>query len=310
MIRRREFLLPATTLGALLLAGNPAQRAVAITIDDLPRGGDWPKPSTVAELLKLNRDFLAPFLRGKIPLTGFVNAGRTGLTPPQLDQLLRLWLHAGAELGNHTHTHPDLNNTPLETYVANIVECHLSLSRVTKPRYFRHPFLHAGPDEAKRQGLERFLAGQGYRVAPVTLDNSDYMFAALYGHAVAKHDQAAASQIRAAYLPYLDSIFAFFEQRSVEVFGREIPQVLLLHVSLLNAHAMPDILAMIARRGYRIDPLEAVLSDPAFQSRDAYYGRGGFSWIHRWSRTMGLPNRGEPDEPAFIRAGFERLQSR
>ena len=194
-----------------------------------------------------------------------------------------------------------------ETYVADIVKCHQALVRVTKPRYFRHPFLHAGPDEAKRQGLERFLAGQGYRVAPVTLDNSDYMFAALYGHATAKHDQAAASQIRAAYLPYLDSILPFFEQRSIEVFGREIPQILLLHVSLLNAHALPDILAMIERRGYRIDPLEAVLADPAYQSRDAYCGPSGFSWIHRWSRTMGLPNRGEPAEPEFIRAAFEPL---
>ncbi len=304
MIRRREFLLLAPALGAL---AKPTQRTVAITIDDLPRGGDWPTASTPTELLKLNRDFLAPFRRSKIPLTGFVNAGRMDLAPPQLDQLLRLWLLAGAELGNHTHTHPDLNNTPLETYVADIVRCHQALARVTKPRYFRHPFLHAGPDEAKRQGLERFLAGQGYRVAPVTLDNSDYMFAALYGHAAAKHDQAAASQIRAAYLPYLDSIFAFFEERSVEVFGREIPQILLLHVSLLNAHALPEILAMIERRGYRIDPLEAVLADPVYQSRDAYYGPSGFSWIHRWSRTMGLPNRGEPAEPEFIRTAFERL---
>src|ERR1022692_4846029 len=31
---------------------------------------------------------------------------------------------------------------------------------------------------------------------------------------------------------------------------------------------------------------------------------GGFSWIHRWSRTKGMPNKGEPDEPEWVRKAF------
>lgn len=305
MISRRDLLL-------LPMAAAPA-RSVAITIDDLPRGGDWPTDSAFAELRALNRDFLAPFRSRKIPLTGFVNSGRMGLDPVQLDQLLQLWLDAGAGLGNHTHTHPDLNAVSLEEYQANILDCDTALKRVVttkKPLYFRHPFLHAGPDRAKREGLEQFLEGRGYKVAPVTLDNSDYIFAAVYGHALARRDRATAGRVRTAYVPYLDSIFAFFEQRSVEVFGREIPQILLLHVSRLNADAMPDILGTIARRGYRIVTLGEALADRAYQSRDDYYGPNGFSWIHRWSKTMGLPPRGEPDEPTFIRDEFARTRRR
>jgi len=66
------------------------------------------------------------------------------------------------------------------------------------------------------------------------------MFAAVYGHTVQRGDRAAAQRCRAAYLPHLDSIFSFFEAHPVEVFGREIPQVQLLHVSRLNVEAMPD----------------------------------------------------------------------
>ena len=305
MIPRRAFL--GAAVSASRAAAAPG-RQVAITIDDLPRGGDWPTPSSFQTLLALNRHFLAPFRRARIPFTGFVNSAK--LPPAELDTVLRLWLATGAALGNHTHTHPDFNSTPLESYLENVMECDRALRRVTVPRYFRHPFLHAGPDESKRHGLERFLEQQGYRIAPVTLDNSDYMFAAAYGSALARRDKPAAARVRAAYLPYLESIFAFFEQRSVEVFGREFPQVLLLHVSRLNADAMPQILSMIARRGYRVAPLEEAMADAAYRSPDAYYGPGGFSWIHRWSRTMGLPNRGEPDEPALIREEFERGRRR
>ena len=308
MISRRELLLSTVvTAGAFAAL---AARSVAITIDDLPRGGDWPRASTFAELLKLNRDYLVPFRRGKIPLTGFVNTGRAELTPAQLDRILRLWLEAGAELGNHTHTHPAFNTTPLDANLADLLACDGALRRLTKPRFFRHPFLQAGPEADKRDGLEKFLKEHGYRIAPVTLDNSDYMFAAVYGHAVARGDRRGAKRCRDAYVPYLESIFAFFEDRSQQVFGREIPQVLLLHVSRLNSDAMPAILAMIARRGYRIAPLEEALADKAYETPDAYYGPGGFSWIHRWSRTMGLAPKGEPDEPAFISEEFKRSRRR
>jgi hypothetical protein len=46
--------------------------------------------------------------------------------------------------------------------------------------YFRHPFLRTGPTADVKAELQAFLARQGYRVAPVTIDNSDYMYAALY----------------------------------------------------------------------------------------------------------------------------------
>ncbi|HTP88967.1 MAG TPA: hypothetical protein VMJ34_18575, partial [Bryobacteraceae bacterium] len=79
------------------------------------------------------------------------------------------------------------------------------------------------------------------------------------------------------------------------------------HVSQLNADAMPDLLAMFRRRGYRFVSLAEALKDPAYQLPDEYVGRGGFSWIHRWSMTKGMPNKGEPNEPAWIDEEFGKL---
>jgi hypothetical protein len=97
----------------------------------------------------------------------------------------------------------------------------------------------------------------------------------------------------------MESVVAFFEQRSIEVVGREFPQILLIHASQLNADLMPDLLAMFRRRGYTFVTLDHALSDPAYRLPEEYVGPNGFSWIHRWSKTKGMSPKGEPDPPAW-----------
>ena len=165
-------------------------------------------------------------------------------------------------------------------------------------RYFRHPFLHAGSTAETKAGLQRFLDDAGYRVAPVTIENRDYMYAALYTRP--EHRERAQLE----YVPYMESVVEFFERRSVEVAGREFPQVLLIHANALNADLMPELLGMFRRRGYDFVSLETALADQAYRLPEQYVGRGGFSWIHRWSITKGMPNKGEPDPPAWVTTAF------
>ena len=283
---------------AISLHAQPRQ--VAITIDDLPRGGDSPHgvARDFASIHVMTEKLLAP-LRG-IPVIGFVNAGNApAVSPTGLQSILKMWLNAGATLGNHTWTHPDLNTVPLKTYEANLLRGEPAITKALghRPRYFRHPFLHTGQDVATRHGLEHFLEAHQYVVAPITLDNSDYIFATVYARA---KDPELAARVKREYITYMESIFAFFEARSKEVVGREIAQTLLIHASQLNADAMPDLLAMMRARGYEFVSLETALKDPAYSLPDEYYGKGGFSWLHRWSKTKGMPPKAEPDEPAWL----------
>ena len=105
-------------------------------------------------------------------------------------------------------------------------------------------------------------------------------------------------------------MIAFFERRSVEVVGREFPQIMLLHASEMNSRLMPGVLAMFRRRGYDFITLDDALRDAAYRLPDSYAGPGGFSWIHRWSITKGMPNRGEPDEPQWAREAFAETRQR
>jgi peptidoglycan/xylan/chitin deacetylase (PgdA/CDA1 family) len=284
-------------------AAQAPGRSVAITVDDLPKGGDGSDPSFEG-IYAMNERLLRPFKDGRIPVTGFVNARHeTTLGGDKLRRLLDLWLDAGAELGNHTYSHPDINNVPLADYTADVTRGEPSLrdalgARGRTLRYFRHPYLHAGATPEIKTGLQTFLTDAGYRVAPVTLDNADYMYAALYARP--EHHERA----RREYIPYMESVVDFFERRSIEVAGREFPQVLLIHANRLNADLMPALLEMFRRRGYAFVSLDAALADPVYQSAEDYVGRGGFSWIHRWSKTKGMAPKGEPEPPAWVTSAF------
>jgi peptidoglycan/xylan/chitin deacetylase (PgdA/CDA1 family) len=290
--------------GLLLLTAVAAgaSREVAITIDDLPRGGDG-GDRTFAGIRGMTERLLAPFREGKIPVSGFVHPGRTELAAPDVRRILNLWLDAGAELGNHTWSHADLNKMAVADYEQDVLKADAFLrplveARGKKLEFFRYPMLHAGPAAETKRAIAEFLAAHGYRNAPVTFDDSDYMFAALYTRPEYR------ARVRNEYVPYLEAVVAFFEGRSVEVVGREFPQILLLHASELNSRTIPDILAMLRRRGYEFISLDHALQDPAYRLSENYIGTGGFSWIHRWSITKGMPNKGEPDEPDWVRTNF------
>jgi len=290
-------------LAALLLLGIAtaagAGREVAITIDDLPRGGDG-GPRTLAGVRAMTERLLKPFREQKIPVIGFVNECRPGEGGADgLRQILDLWLDAGADLGNHSCSHLNINKVPLEEYTADIVKGEPVVraalaARGRKLEFYRHPFLFTGPTPQIKKGIQEFLDQHGYRVAPVTFDTSDWEYAALY----TKPEYA--ERVRREYVAYIESVVAFFEQRSVEVVGREFPQILLIHASQLNADLMPDLLAMFRRRGYTFVTLDHALTDPAYRLPEEYVGPGGFSWIHRWSKTKGLAGKGEPDPPAWV----------
>lgn len=301
-----------TLILGLLLRPAPPARSVAVTFDDLP-------VVSVLPISPAGRDSLTTRLLGaiqghRVPAIGFVNENKlvdsTGALDPARVALLERWLEQGLELGNHTWSHPDLHWVALTDFEAEIlrgesVTRRLLAERGKAPRFFRHPFLHTGRSVAVRDSLNHFLGAHGYRVAPVTIDNSDYIFAAAYDRALAAGDRPLATRIRATYLDYMDSVTAFYEGQAVAIVGREIPQILLLHANRLNADAFDGVARMYQRRGYRFIPLDQALEDPAYDSPDRYAGPAGITWLHRWAITDGVSPavfRGEPEVPDWIAA--------
>lgn len=285
--------------------GPTRDRAVAVTFDDVPGVAALAGTCKPAALGDLTDRLLAALEETGVPATALVVGSRVcdAHRDTLLPELLGRWRDAGHGIGNHTFTHRDLNVVELAWYTADIGRNQRFLDPLLspdEPRWFRPPLLHSGDTPAKRTGLLRYLERHGYRVAPVTVDNQEWIFADVYVRAKAAADSAVMRRVADAYVPFMDSVLAFFEARSVAVLGREIPQVLLLHANELNADLFGDLAAMMRRRGYRFVSLEEALSDPAYSRPDPYVGPRGLSWIHRWGMAAGVPVVEEPREPAWL----------
>ena len=288
-------------------ASTPA-RTMAITIDDLPTASVLGQDIERAE--RTTKDLLAAIKRSEVPAIGFVNEGKlqsNGKVDPRRVALLQAWLDAGLELGNHTYSHPDLHRVELKAFQdqvlsGEVVTRRLLAAKGQKPRYFRHPFLHTGRSLEVRDGLVAFLKEHGYEVAPVTVDNYDYVFAAAYDRSVAAGDAAQTASVEGAYLDYMEAAVAYYEQQSLAIVGREMAQTLLLHASALNAATLDGLVGRLRKRGYRFVSLEEALKDPAYDLKDEYIGAAGMTWLHRWALTAGRKGifAGEPVVPEWI----------
>ena len=306
--------------GSLALAlAAAAERSVAVTFDDLPATSVSVVSNDVAALRENTRKLLSAFRAHRVPVVGFVNEGKLfveGETAAEVEAraaLLEMWIAAGFELGNHTFSHPDLNTTPLPEFEANVVRGEPVTRRLLeaagrKLRYFRHPFLHVGLELDKRRAFEAFLAARGYTIAPVTIDNDEYVFAAVYADALRRGDRATAARVGEAYFPYMDAVFAFVEAVSRALTGREIRQVLLLHANALNADCFPRLARSMEARGYRFITLEEALRDEAYGLPDDYVGREGVSWLHHWELTSGRRRSPSPDPPAWVTQAYKALR--
>jgi hypothetical protein len=231
-----------------------------------------------------------------------------GRTDSARVDLLRQWLDAGMDLGNHSFSHRSLNQVALESYEADVLRGERTIRRLLMARgksltWYRHPMLHTGRSMAVKADFARFLEAHDYRIAPVTIDNQEWIFARAYDVALDRGDRDLAGRIAAAYLPYMDSIVGYYERQSMALLGREPAQILLLHANRLNAEYLDDLIGIMRRRGYRFVSLEDAMRDPAYARPDTYTGPAGITWLHRWALAEGWTGSdfaGEPDVPAFV----------
>ncbi|HEX2869344.1 MAG TPA: polysaccharide deacetylase family protein [Ignavibacteriales bacterium] len=293
---------------ALIYGQKAPEREVAVTFDDLPA---VTTRHDIKSFRELTDNLLSIIKENHVPAVGFVIESHlyddNGYNP-QRAELLNKWLDNGFELGNHTYSHMSLNRIPLHEYEEDLIKGETTVGKVLKDhnmklRYFRHPFLQTGRTIAVRDSFNNFLAERGYTVAPVTIDNSDWIFARAYDNARDRGDKEMMKKIADAYIPYMESKFEYYENQSVKLFGREVRQVLLVHANTINSEHFGEIVKMLKSRGYKFITLGEALKDTAYKSPDTFTGAGGISWLHRWAYTKGYRGeffKGEPVTPEFV----------
>jgi peptidoglycan-N-acetylglucosamine deacetylase len=168
-------LVSASRAFAVEQAANP--RPLLVTVDDLPLTGA--APESAAERRKLTEAHLAALKAHGIHAVGLVTWGN--VHGSEDIELLRLWLEAGQELGNHADRHLDYTQTDLETYRADVEGARKRLQELLEPlgrsvRFFRFPMLHEGDTAEKLDAMRRYLVESGQRNLTVTIDDDDWSF--------------------------------------------------------------------------------------------------------------------------------------
>jgi peptidoglycan/xylan/chitin deacetylase (PgdA/CDA1 family) len=224
--------------------------------------------------------------------------------------LLDEWTKRKYDLGNHTFSHIASDKLTAEQFEQGIVKGEASLAaalaKVGKtPRYFRFPQNHTGDTKEKHDAIAAFLAQRGYKLAVCTVENEDFAFNEAYLKMLSSKDRTSAAKLRADYLAYTSTEIDYYAGLQKQLFGREIPHVMVLHVNRLNADLMDELLGLFEQRQYRFVTLDAALSDDAYKTPDNFiprFARYGPMWAYRWAAQFNIQVDGslEPEPPGWI----------
>ena len=274
----------------LLLAAFPLRaetgRPLLVSVDDLPFATARLHPDP-AERERITRSLLDVLKKHRVPAVGLVIGGNI-----EGDRrLLDLWLDAGYELGNHSHGHLNYTRTGAEEYVADVElgrrELAEALGGRGKVRFFRFPFLREGDTEAKLDAMRAYLAGSGQRNLPVTIDTQDWSYEEPWVEARKKGDERALARIGEEYQQALQLEVRTYESLGDKLFGRPVPQILLLHANEVGAAQWDRLFTWLEEHGYRFAGADEVLADPAFDRPHRYVSHFGSSLWDRLAAEQG-----------------------
>jgi peptidoglycan/xylan/chitin deacetylase (PgdA/CDA1 family) len=304
------------SLNGCCLAEEDGPREIVFTFDDLIYGGSDPG---LERIIELNENILATLRKFSIQAVGFVNEDklhREGEFDERCSILVK-WIEAGQKLGNHTYSHPDYHRVSFEEFSEDVIRGETVTRRLLSEAglqltYFRHPYLHTGRSLEDKNKLEDFLRNRGYTIAPVTIDNMEFMFNAVYAAARKSGDTLAMEQTGESYITYIDRIIRFYEDAAEAMYGRQMKQILLLHANEINAEYLDELAGLLLSRGYRFISIEEALQDDAYAGVDRYTGPAGVSWLFRWdfSGNKTFDWQQEPPVPTDIEELYRKTREK
>lgn len=271
---------------ALMVIG--AGRPILVTVDDLPiASGRWHR--TAEDRAAVTRGLLEALAKHRIKAVAFVT-GRNVQGPKDVE-LLRQWIAAGHELGNHSESHLSYTQTSSAAYIEDVEIGRARVAEVAgRVRFFRFPFLREGDTREKLDAMRAYLASSAQANLPVTIDDQDWSFE----DAWVKADAAGKKRVADEYHAAMRLAVRHHEERGDELFGRAVPQVLLLHATGISAAEWPALFDWLVATGHTFATADEVLRDPAFAVEHHVVAPFGFGlWDRLWREKKEAKARAE-----------------
>jgi peptidoglycan/xylan/chitin deacetylase (PgdA/CDA1 family) len=176
--------------------------------------------------------------------------------------LLEQYIAAGFIIGNHTHSHPDIDLTSPEDYISNIFEADKILSSLSSyKKLFRFTFLKEGDSVEKRDAVRAVLKFRNYLNAYITVNTYDWYMDGLYQKALKEKRFVNMDALKTTYVQVLVSSAEFYDNMAKQVLGRSPKHVILLHENDLAALFIGDLVTALRTRGWKIISPELAYTD-------------------------------------------------
>lgn len=266
-------------------------QTLALTFDDgfnptaQPRATQW------------NAQMLAALHEHKIQSALFPSLARMGGGVEGLE-LVAAWAQAGHLVGNHTASHRSLADpkVSLEWFIADVQAADAIVRDL--PSFvpmLRFPYLKEGDTLTKRDGLRAWMARNGYKSAPVSIDASDWYYNLVYAAHLKVGDAGKAERVKQRYIRHLLDRAAYYDGLAREVLGRSPVHVMLLHTNQINAEALPQVVAALTAHGWTITSANTAFQDPLYaQAPDTLPAGESIIWAH--AKAHNLPGLRYPAE--------------
>lgn len=282
------------------MSGQVESRVVALTFDDLPYARGPHSSDAVATRAVM--EIVAVLRHNHVPAIGFVTGDRISAIPCGLE-LMTCWVDNGLLLGNHGATHAEINTLSPDQIRAEVEEGDQMIRSIPGfgrdgPLFYRFAQNHLGDTAFRQRAALGILAEQGYVLAAATIDTSDYVFNAV----PIDSDDRLADKVVAAYLEFTRTLVRYYAAMNRQVWGRPIPEILLLHANSLNAKALQAIINLLRDEGFGFVSLAQAQADPVYNKPPAMVTAHGPMWGYRWARDKGIKVDGtrEPEPPTWI----------
>ena len=270
-------------------SGAEAQKRIAFSFDDVPRGrGAFFTPN------ERTRRLIAGLHKAGIKQAAFY------VVPGQIghddgiggEERIAAYVAAGHVIADHSFTHPHLNVLSAADYVADIDKAEAWLKgREGRRPWFRYPFLdEGGDDKVKVEAVRSALKARGLQNGYVTIDGSDWNMETLTVDAAKAGKAIDMDALRTLYVETMVGAADFADGLARKTWGRQPAQMLLLHETDLAALFIADLAEALRKDGWTIITADEAYADPISElTPDVPSANGTLVELAAWEKGIPEP---------------------
>jgi peptidoglycan/xylan/chitin deacetylase (PgdA/CDA1 family) len=230
-------------------------KEIALTFDDVPRPAThfFNGPQRAENLIKNLR-------AAKIQTVFFVNTVRLDA---EGKKRLKQYTDAGILLANHTHSHPNFNDSEVQDYIADFRTADQILAGYPNVlKWFRFPYLREGDTAEKRDQFRKELDSLKYFNAYITVNNYDWYMDELFQKALKNKQDVNMEALKDLYIQIIMESVEYYNEMANKVLGRSPKHILLLHENDLAAMYISDLVSLLRERGWKVISPQEAYADP------------------------------------------------